>query len=149
MSTTTETFFRPTEITREWVTLPAPLYNRCRLLLTRCPTQCLFVPIRSMQYLAVIDPEEIIFVDNQGYAHRDGQGGRLIVLAWKTGLTASRDSLTEPVPVEIIYYEPNGHDTQRRLMSEFPPALALYEERQKGGVAQCLSSTVLPFTTRT
>lgn len=29
----------------------------------------LFVPIRSMQYLAVIDKDEIIFVDSLSYAY--------------------------------------------------------------------------------
>lgn len=137
MSTSVEAFFRPAEVAREQVTLPAPSYNRCRLLLSRCPTQTVFVPIRSMQHLAVIDPEEIIFVDNQGYAHHEGQGGRLIVIAWETGSPADRESLNKPVPIEIVYYEENGHDTQRRLMSEFPPALELFEERQKAGGTRC------------
>lgn len=146
MSTSVETFFRPAETAREQVTLPAPIYNRCRLLLSRCATQCVFVPIRSMQYLAVIDTEEIIFVDNHGYAHRDGQGGRLIVIAWESGKQSTRTSLTEPVPIEIVYYEADGHDTQRRLMSEFPPALKLFEERQKAGATRCLTTTVLPYS---
>ena len=30
--------------------------------------QCLFVPIRSLQYMAVLDAEEFIFVDSQNKA---------------------------------------------------------------------------------
>lgn len=146
--TTTETFFRPAEAARERATLPAALHNRCRLLLARCPRQSVFIPIRSMQYLAVIDPEEIIFVDNQGYAVSDGQGGRLIVISWDMHLDTGRDSLTEPVPVDIVHYRMHGHDIQRRIMSEFPPALQRYEERQKSGIPLCLTATVLPFAAR-
>jgi len=146
MGSTTEIFFRPEETSRERVTLPAPLYNRCRLLLARCPRPHVFVPIRSMQYQAVIDSEEIIFVDNQGYAVRDGRGGRLIVLAWKVTLGSPRESLTEPVPIEILYYGHETHDTHRRLMSEFPRALGLYEAKQHRDTGNCSTATVLPFT---
>lgn len=149
MSTSTETFFRPDETGRSRITLPAPLYNLCRLLLTRCPTQSVFVPIRSMQYLAVIDREEIIFVDSQGYAFHDGQGGRLIVQSWSMDMHSTQDSISKPVPIERIYYNDSGDEIQRRLMSEFPPALKRYDERQRGGMGQCLVATVLPFPGQT
>jgi hypothetical protein len=148
MGSTTEIFFRPEETARERVTLPAPLYNRCRLLLARCPRPHVFVPIRTMQYQAVIDSEEIIFVDNQGYAVRDGRGGRLIVLAWKFAPENPRDSLTEPVPMEILYYGHETHDTHRRLMSEFPRALSLLESRQQRDTDACPGATILPFSGR-
>lgn len=148
MRSTTEIFFRPEETARERVTLPAPLYNRCRLLLARCPRPHVFVPIRSMQYQAVIDSEEIIFVDYQGYAVRDGRGGRLIVLAWKVALGVPRESLTEPVPIDIVYYGRETHDTHRRLMSEFPRALSRYESKQERDTGGCLTTTILPFTGR-
>jgi hypothetical protein len=148
MGSTTEIFFRPEETARERVTLPAPLYNRCRLLLARCPRPHVFVPIRTMQYQAVIDSEEIIFVDNQGYAVRDGRGGRLIVLAWKFAPGNPRDSLTEPVPMEILYYGHETHDTHRRLMSEFPRALSLLESRQQRDTDACPGATILPFSGR-
>ena len=148
MGSTTEIFFRPGETARERVTLPAPLYNRCRLLLARCPRPHVFVPIRTMQYQAVIDSEEIIFVDNQGYAVQDGRGGRLIVLAWKVAHGIPRESLNEPVPIEILYYGHATHDTHRRLMSEFPRALSLLESRQQRDTGDCPSATILPFSGR-
>jgi hypothetical protein len=148
MGSTTEIFFRPEETARERVTLPAPLYNRCRLLLARCVRPHVFVPIRSMQYQAVIDSEEIIFVDNQGYAVRDGRGGRLIVLSWMVTLDSPRESLTEPVPIEIVYYGRETHDTHRRLMSEFPKALSLFEARQQRDSSDGPSATILLFSGR-
>ena len=149
MSTTSETFFRPDEAARSQVTIPAPLYNLCRLLLSRCPPRSVFVPIRSMQYLAVIDREEVIFVDSQEYAVHNGQGGRLIVQSWRMDMHSSQDSLSEPVAIERIYYNDQGEEIQRRLMSEFPRALKLYEERQHGGMVQCMVATVLPFRGQT
>ena len=146
MGVTTVTFFRPAEIARERVNLPAPLFNRCLLALNHAETRHAFIPIRSMQYQAVIDESEIIFVDNQGYAVSEGQGGRLIVLAWDVALRGPRDSLTAPVPIEIIYYNSDGHEIHRRLMSEFPKALDRYEAiRKDAGDGKNVTASVLPF----
>ncbi len=149
MGVTTETFFRPAETARERVNLPAALFNRCLLLLNHAGSRHVFIPIRSMQYQAIIDESEIIFVDNQGYAVSEGQGGRLIVLAWDMALRSNRDSLSAPVPIEIVYFNSDGHEIHRRLMSEFPKALDRYEERQKDSRddgQRCAS--VLPFRPR-
>ena len=146
MSSTSEIFFRRKETAREQVSLPAPLFNRCQLLLNRAVTAHVFVPVRSMQFQAVIDSDEIIFVDNLGYAVEDGHGGRLIVLAWKFIAQGPRDSLTEPVPIEVVYYGPERHETHRRLMGEFPKALDSYEARSSEGQGENRTATILPFT---
>ena len=146
MKVITETFFRPAEIARERVKLPAPLFNRCQLLLHRSSTNNAFIPIRSMQYQAVIDHSEVIFVDNHGYAVSDGHGGRLIMLAWDVSLHARRSSLNEPVPMEIVYYNSEGHDIHRRLMSEFPRAVEICENRLRGDRLQVRTATILPFS---
>lgn len=147
MQVTTETFFRPEEIAHEQVNLPAPLFNRCVLLLNNSPTKNVFVPVRSMQFQAVLDADEIIFVDNQSYAFNAGNGGRLIVIAWKVALHGKRDSLSEPVPSKIIYYANENHETHRRLMGEFPKALDIYEARLKAGEMEGNTATILPFPT--
>ncbi|MGD2137010.1 MAG: hypothetical protein PVF08_02050 [Gammaproteobacteria bacterium] len=146
MKVTTETFFRPDEIARERVKLPATLFNRCLLLLHRSTTDNVFVPIRSMQYQAVIDSGEIIFVDNHGYAVSNGHGGRLIVLAWDMAGHASRSALNEPVPMEIVYYSSGGHEIHRRLMSEFPRALDSHESRLREAHTQDRTASILPFS---
>jgi hypothetical protein len=145
MNITTETFFRSEELVREQVNLPATLFNRCVLLLNHSATRNVFIPVRTMQYQAVIDSDEIIFVDNQGYAVQGGKGGRLIVLAWKVALHGPRDSLTEPVPIDVIYYGPERHETHRRLMGEFPKALDIYEERLRGNSDAGKTATILHF----
>ena len=142
MKITTETFFRPEEAGREQLNLPAPLFNRCALILNRSATKNVFVPVRTMQYQAVIDSDEIIFVDNQGYAVQDGKGGRLIILAWQMPTHHSRDSLNEPVPIEVVYYVSKDHSIHRRLIGEFPKALDLFEERLKDTEK---TASILPF----
>jgi len=148
MANTTEFFFRREETDREQVSLPAQLFNRCLLLLNHSKTANVFVPIRTMQYQAVIDADEIIFVDNFGYAVENGHGGRLVVLAWKVALHGPRDSLSEPVPIEVVYYGPERHEIHRRLMSEFPKTLDAYEARFREGLTENKTATVLPFTSQ-
>lgn len=146
MSSSSEIFFRRKETAREQVSLPAPLFNRCLLLLNRAATAHVFVPVRTMQFQAVIDSDEIIFVDNLGYAVEDGHGGRLIVLAWTFASRGPRDSLTEPVPIEVVYYGAEGHETHRRLLGEFTKALDSYEARLSEDPAENRTATILPFT---
>ena len=128
---TSETFFRPHELTRERITIPAALFNRCRLMLKRCQYEHIFVPIRSMQFVAVIDEDEIIFVDSLNYAVRNGEGGRMILLAWKYAREETRDSLTAPVSIELIHYSEQARQLHNRLMAELPKALTLVEERAR------------------
>jgi hypothetical protein len=145
MNITTETFFRPQEVAREHVNLPAPLFNRCVLLLNRSITRNAFIPVRSMQYQAVIDSDEIIFVDNQGYAVQNGKGGRLIILAWQVAMHNARDSLSEPVPIDVVYYVSHDHDTHRRLIGEFPKAMDIHEQRMKENDNAERTAAILPF----
>jgi hypothetical protein len=119
-----ETFFRLPELAREPRTLPADTYNLAHLLLARARHDCVFVPIRSMQYLAVIDAEEFIFVDREGR--------RLIDIAWREFKPQTRTSLADPVPYQAVYYSDTGRQTMPRLQGEFRKALA--ECRNHGDV---------------
>ena len=140
-----ETFFRPPENTRERIMLRAEIYNGARLALTHSVTDCAFVPIRSMQYQAVITYDEIIFVDNQSYAVHNGEGGRLIVLAWDLEEAEPRDSLTRPVPVAIIYFQDDNREIHRRLVSELLPALDTYNARQRGDRMDPRAAKIIPL----
>lgn len=145
MTVSTEIFFRREETAREEIKLPAQLFNRCRLILNHSPGAHVFIPVRNMQLQAVIDQDEIIFVDNHGYAVKDGHGGRLIVLSWEMAFHSSRDSLNEPVPIEVVYYGPERHEVHRRLMSEFTRSLDSYEARLRQDKADNRTATILPF----
>ncbi|MCG7910070.1 MAG: hypothetical protein JAY82_09880 [Candidatus Thiodiazotropha taylori] len=140
-----EIFFRPDELACERLTIPAPLYNQCRLMLSRCQYEHVFIPVRTMQIQAVLDEEEVIFVDNQAYAVRDGQGGKLIRLAWKFRRDVDRDNLTEPAPIDLIYYDDKARELHNRLIGEFKKALDLLEERAKEHGCEARIKRVVPF----
>ncbi len=117
-----ERFYREQEIARLPDFLPAATYNLAHTLLARAG-QCLFVPIRSMQYMAVLDAEEFIFVDSQKRAW--------VELAWQHFRPQTRSSLDERVPFEVVHYLPQAAETMKRLPGEFQLALQLLAGRQK------------------
>ncbi|MDA8093885.1 MAG: hypothetical protein M0T84_08240 [Betaproteobacteria bacterium] len=95
--------------------LPAASYNLAHVLLARSRGVA-FVPIRSMQFLAIIDPEEIVFVD---HLRKD-----LAVIAWQRFRPQARGALDDPVPYRAVYYREDGPALMRRLQAELPKALA-------------------------
>jgi len=141
-----ETFFRPQEHACEQCALPAAFFNDLQLSLSRSGGGSLFIPIRSMQYQAIAEREEIIFVDSHGgYAHQDGEGGRLIRIAWRLAQAGQRESLSGPVPCEIVYYFPDEKEIQRRLMSEFPPVLRQILRQQREKDIQSVERRIVPL----
>lgn len=140
-----EIFFRPEEFARERLTIPAPLYNQCRLLLARCQYEHVFVPVRTMQLQSVIDDQEVIFVDNLAYAVRDGEGGKLIRLAWKFRHDESRDDINQPAPIDLVVYDKQGRELHTRLIGEFKQALDSLEARDKESICDARSRKILPF----
>jgi hypothetical protein len=112
---------RGDELRREVRQLPAELYNKILLLFSRQQKSSLFVPVRAMQYLAIIDADEIVFVD--------GQGPRVIELAWQRFRSREREDLHAPVSYECVYYDDKGVQTMQRLQGELFKALEAIEER--------------------
>ena len=117
-----ERFYREQEIARLPEFLPAATYNLAHTLLARAG-RCLFVPIRSMQYMAVLDLEEFIFVDSQNRAW--------VELAWQRFRPQARASLDERVPFEVVHYLPQAAQTMKRLPMAFYLALQELADRQK------------------
>ncbi len=122
-----EVFYRSQEVARVARTLPAEAYGLIHRLFRRASGGCLFVPIRSMQYLAVVDAEEIIFTD--------GAGDRSIELAWQDFQPQLRSALTEPVAYQAVYYAQSAAQTMSRLQGEFHRALIDLERKRSGGLA--------------
>lgn len=126
-------FERGDEIGRELRTLPAEHYRIIHLLFTRKGSDSLFVPIRSMQYLGIIDRDEIVFID--------GQGPRVIELSWCEFQPSEREDLRAPVTYTCVYYSDKGREIMSRLQSEFFKALELMEDRQH----KPADATITPF----
>jgi predicted ATPase len=140
-----ETFFRPDEaVAREQTRIPAVLYNGLQLLLKRSAGSAVFIPIRSMQYQAVVDREEVVFVDSHGgYAYQDGEGGRLIRIAWRPAV--GRESISKPVDCEIVYYFNEMRETQTRLLGDIQPVIKQMLERQRSADGPTQPPRVLPL----
>ena len=115
-------FVRGEELARERHQLPAELYRLIHLSFTRLGDDSLFVPVRSMQYLAVIDHQEVVFVD--------GQGPRAIELAWQDFRPQDRADLRQPVGYDCVFYDRAGWQTMKRLQGEFFAALRQLEARR-------------------
>jgi len=143
MATVTETFFLPVEVERKSWSVPAGIYNLYRSLLGRSETGHVFVPIRSMQYLAVMDKNEIIFVDSQSYAVSKDEGGRLILVAWQFPRLHDRAALTEPMPCDVVFYERRNNDIQLRLIAEFRQALELMDQRYRDEILPANGAKIL------
>ena len=144
----TEVFFRPPEVARQSSALPAELYDAAQRLLGRSRGGCVFVPIRSMQYIGVVDRTETVFVDSQAYAYQGEQGGRLIVIAWQPRPAPGRTSLAEPVPCDVVFYEHNLAEVQRRLVGELGRALQDLEGRTLDAELPVQGARILPFVRR-
>lgn len=131
---TIETFFLPREVARTNWSTPADVYNLYRMLLMQNNSQPVFVPIRNMQFMAILDQQEILFVDSQSYAVSGETGGRMILLAWQFSRVSLRDSLDKPLPCEVVFYEQENRDLQQRVVVEFKQALGLVAERYRDGL---------------
>jgi hypothetical protein len=118
-----ESFEREQALARIDSALPAATYNLTRILLAASTTGCVFVPIRSMQYLAVLDQEEIIFVDSQ-YK-------RWVEVAWQCFKPQARNALDESVAYQAVFYTPAARDVRLRLQRDFHAALSLLDSRRQ------------------
>ncbi|MDT8364532.1 MAG: hypothetical protein RQ714_07805 [Nitrosomonas sp.] len=117
------TCYRETEVSREQRTLPATTYNMAVQLLARCHAGQLFVPIRSMQILAIIDAEEFVFIDNQHRCWVD--------IAWQNFHSWERNALDQSVTYDAVFYRENQESTMLRLQQEFPLALRVMITKER------------------
>jgi len=115
------TCYRDTEIASESRLLPAATYNLAHTLLARSTADCLFVPIRSMQYLAILDAGEFVFLD--------GERKCWIDIAWQNFRPQVRASLDDPVPYRAVYYRQDASQIMSRLQAELPRALKALAEK--------------------
>jgi hypothetical protein len=126
------TVFRDAPLAHEPRSLPAAEYKLARILQARSTSGVAFVPIRSMQVLAILDAEEFVFVDSQ-YK-------QLAVLAWQRFRPQQRDSLDQPVPFEAMYYRADAALLQNRLQPELFKAMQVLARRGGAtGPAQVLN----------
>ncbi len=110
------TCYRNPEIASAPRLLPGAVYNQAHALLARSATGSVFVPLRAMQYMAILDAEEFVFLD--------GNNKCWIDIAWRHFRPQQRGSLDDPVAYEAVYYRAHAADLMPRLQAELPRALA-------------------------
>ncbi|HVW65491.1 MAG TPA: hypothetical protein VHB01_10790 [Nitrosospira sp.] len=117
------TCYRDNEINRDTRHLPAATYNLAITLLARCPTGNLFVPIRSMQYMGIVDHEEFVFIDAERKCWID--------IAWRNFQSRARNALDEPIAYDAVYYRHDMAQIMSRLQTEFPLALQVLAAKER------------------
>ncbi len=125
------TCYREVACAQESLALPAATYNMAITQLQRSPNACLFVPLRALQYLAILDHEEFVFID--------GERKCWIDIAWRNFHPSRRNALDEPVAYEAVYYRPDAAILMSRILAELPRALrALANKELPSGPARVI-----------
>jgi len=144
----TQSFFTPDEFSCEKFMLLSKSYNLAHVLLNRSQAKHLFIPIRSLQYLAIIERDAFWFVDSLAYAVRGDEGGRLIRISWHPELDESqRDGLTQNMDCQVVFYGQDMHDIQIRLNHEFYQSMKLIDERHRDSIGKSCNISILPLGT--
>ncbi len=131
MKSTLETFIRPVELSRKSLRLGSSMFNAYRLLISRDADEFVFLPLRNIQFQAIVSSDEILFVDAFGPYYSDvTTGGRCISFAWQFADIQQRDSITHPADYEFIRYCDHGDVDNNRLVTEFSFALEYHRQNQ-------------------
>ncbi|RDH84792.1 MAG: hypothetical protein DIZ80_04820 [endosymbiont of Galathealinum brachiosum] len=142
----TQSFFTPDEFFYQQTRLPSQTYNLAHTLLKRNKSSHLFVPIRSLQYLAIIEMNAIWFVDSLAYATRGDEGGRLIRVSWHPLVNVNqRESLTQHMDCRVIFYGGDMQEIQKRLNNEFYQAMLLIDQRHRDTINEIGNISILPL----
>lgn len=128
------TCYHNLEVACEPRQLPAATYNLALTLLARSASGNLFIPIRAMQYLAIMDAEEFVFLD--------GERKCWIDIAWRNFRPQARVSLVDPVNYDAVYYTPEAAQIMARLQRELYLALQqLAGKEYRHGIASVIKFT--------
>jgi hypothetical protein len=142
----TQSFFTPDEFFCLKSCILSKTYNLAHVLLNRSESNHVFIPIRSLQYLAIIEPSVFWFVDSLAYATRGDEGGRLIRVSWQPMVSASeRESLTQNMDCRVIYYGNDMHEIQNRLGYELYLAMQQIDKRFSETLASQGAINILPL----
>lgn len=146
----TQSFFTPDEYFCQNSQILSKSYNLAHTLLNRSQSDHLFIPIRSLQYLAIIEKNTFWFVDSLAYAIRGNEGGRLIRISWHPVIDSNqRDDLTQPVNSRVVFYGDDMREIQTRLNSEFYQAMLLIDQRHRDSLTNTSKVSILPLKTNT
>ncbi len=110
-----ERFYRGDTLGTEMSTLSAETYNDIRRLISRHDNPQVFIPVRSMQYMAVVSEKEVLFVD----IHIQ----RVTELSWSGFQSNDRGSLDSPVSFSCAWYNSKAQEGMHKAPKEFAESL--------------------------
>lgn len=119
-----ETFYRGEAVASQQKLLPANTYNILKLLLGLSDRDCVFVPVRPIQYMAVIDKEEVIFIDAMSSRCS-------IEFSWREFCPQLRKGLADPVHYKLVYYSEKALENLQRAQQEFTQSIQTAYTRKK------------------
>ena len=142
----TQSFFTPDEFFCQQIRLLSKTYNLAHVLLNRSQSSHLFIPVRSLQYLAIIEKNAFWFVDSLAYAVRDDEGGRLIRVSWHPVIkTNQREGLNQNMDCRVIFYGGDMSEIQNRLNSEFYQSMLQIDQRHRDSLNTHCKVSILPL----
>jgi hypothetical protein len=142
----TQSFFTPDEFFCQETKVLSQTYNLAHVLLNRSQSSHLFIPIRSLQYLAIIEKNAFWFVDSLAYAVRGDEGGRLIRISWHPLINANqREGLNQNMHCRVIFYGEDMSEIQNRLNSEFYQSMRQIDQRHRDSVNTDCKVSILPL----
>ena len=140
----TQSFFKPKVFSSQTSRLVSTTYNLAHVLLNRSESDHLFIPIRSLQYLALIEKDAFWFIDSMAYAVQDDEGGRLIKISWHPLIPVSqREGLTQHMDCEVNFYGEDMSLMQTRLNNEFYQAMLQIDQRHRDTISSTGSIKIL------
>lgn len=143
----TQTFFAPVSYSNHDDQIPLHTYSLAHTLLNRVKVDHIFVPIPSMKYFAVIEPDVIWFIDSMHHAIQDGEAGRMITISWKPEIPFSQqESQEQPVPCTVTFHGEDQEGLQNQLQSELPQAMEQLEQRYQGKLPTAIRPRIIPYT---
>lgn len=142
----TQSFFTPDEFFCQKTRLLSQTYNLAHILLNRSQSSHLFIPIRSLQYLAIIEKTTFWFVDSLAYAVRADEGGRLIRVSWHPLINANqREGLNQNMDCRVVFYGGDMSEIQNRLNSEFYQSMQQIDQRHRNSINTDCKVSILPL----
>ncbi|HQT42859.1 MAG TPA: hypothetical protein PLD79_02610 [Halothiobacillus sp.] len=102
--------YRNDALATESRALRAQTYNLGHTLWAKNSDGVVFMPIRRMQFLAILDAEEWVFVD--------GENKHLIELAWQKFRPQARNAIDDAVPFDVVFYTEASVNLMPRLEAE-------------------------------
>ncbi|MDO6461059.1 hypothetical protein Q4485_10155 [Granulosicoccaceae sp. 1_MG-2023] len=96
--------------------LDATSYNDMKYLLQRSEGERLYLPIRRLQYLAIVERDEVSFVD----IHLR----RVVEFSWRDFRPQERDSLSCDVGYEFVWHNQRALELEAEVQRAFAAALS-------------------------